>query len=354
MSIQVKRNLNSILIFTAFTSFGAVLYAISNHGLSLIPMLCQFVIGFTFGIVTSLTEIYVFENWLKRKHFSVALLIRSSFYIIVSAAIIIIVITSNFGKEAHLFAYQEEEHNDLLGYLTSIDFIELLAFSVVLSFFVNFVRQINRMLGQNVLFNYVRGKYQLPLEEELIFMFLDLKSSTTIAEKIGLKKNHEFLNDFFHDMTDPILECKGRIYQYVGDEIVLTWHLKEGAKNLNCINCFYNIQNKIYDLKDIYLKKYGVYPEFKAGLHFGEVITGEMGDIKKDIVYHGDTVNTAARIQAECNKYNKKVLVSYDLVSKLDLGDKYIKESMGRIILRGKQKELELFSIEEIIPQYIS
>lgn len=353
MSIQAKRNLNSILIFTAFTSFGAVLYAVSNHGLSLFPMICQFIIGFFFGMTTSLAEIFVFENWLKRKHFSVALLIRSLFYVFVSAAIITIVVSSELGQKAHLFAYEEEEHNNLLGYLTSIDFLELLGFSVVFSFFVNFVRQINRMLGQNVLFNYVRGKYQLPLEEQLIFMFLDLKSSTTIAEKIGLKKNHEFLNDFFHDMTDPILESKGRIYQYVGDEIVLTWHLKEGVRNLNCINCFYNIQNKIYDLKDVYIKKYGVYPEFKAGLHFGEVITGEMGDIKKDIVYHGDTVNTAARIQAECNKYNKKVLVSYDLIVKLDLDGKYEKESMGKIVLRGKQKELELFAIEEITPHKV-
>jgi len=347
MSIQLKRNLNSVFLFTAFTSIGAVLYAIANHGFSLIPIFVQFLIGFFFGLITSLAEVFIFEEWLKRKYFSVALIIRSSFYIIVSAAIILIMVSTKLGQEANLFSFSTDEHEDLIDYATSIEFIELLGFSVVLSFFVNFVRQINRMLGQNVLFNYVRGKYQLPLEEELIFMFLDLKSSTTIAEKLGHIKNHEFLNDFFHDMTDPILESKGKIYQYVGDEVVLTWHTKEGIKNLNCIKCFFNIQNKIYGLKDIYLKKYGVCPEFKAGLHVGMVITGEMGDIKKDIVYHGDTVNTSARIQAECNKYNKKVLASKDLVDMLDLEGKYATESMGNIRLRGKQKELELFSIEE-------
>ena len=347
MSVQSKRNIKSILIFTAFTSIGAVIYAIIYHGFNLTPILAQFIIGFSFGIITSCTELYIFEDWLKRKHFSVALFIRSMFYIIVSAVIIILVVSSKLGQEARLYEFNPEIHDDILDYITSIDFIELLVFSVILSFFVNFVRQINRMLGQNVLLNYVRGKYQLPLEEDLIFMFLDLKSSTTIAERIGLRKNHEFLNDFFHDMTDPILESKGRIYQYVGDEIVLTWHLKEGIKDLNCINCFFNIQNKIYGLKDIYLQKYGVYPEFKAGLHYGMVITGEMGDIKKDIVYHGDTVNTAARIQAECNKYEKKVLASKDLIDKLDLNGEYKTQSMGWIKLRGKETELELFSVEE-------
>jgi adenylate cyclase len=124
--------------------------------------------------------------------------------------------------------------------------------------------------------------------------------------------------------------------------------LKDGTHNLNCINLFFHIQKNIENKKKTYLDKYGVYPEFKAGLHFGKVIAGEMGDIKKDIVYHGDTVNTTARIQAECNKYNKKVLISKELLDNLELNDKYKVESMGFIILRGKEKELELYGIEEV------
>ncbi len=346
MTAQTSRHLKSISLFTALTSAGGVIYAIAYHGISLFPIAGQFVIGFFFGIITSVTEIFVFENRLKRKHFSTALLIRTGYYVLISSSIIIFVVSRQI---AHIYPYDPAKHKDLFSFMRSIDFIELLAFSVLLSFFVNFVRQINRLLGQNVLFNYIRGKYQLPLEEELIFMFLDLKSSTTIAEKLGHIKNHEFLNEFFYDMSDPILECRGRIYQYVGDEIVLTWEIKEGLKDLNCIKCFFDIQNKISGLKDIYNDKYGVYPEFKAGLHVGKVITGEIGDIKKDIVYHGDTVNTAARIQAECNKYNRKVLASKVLVDMLDLKGKYKKESMGNIRLRGKEKELELFSVEELI-----
>lgn len=346
MTAKASRNIISISFFTALTTTGGVIYAIAYHGFSFLPIAGQFVIGFFFGIITSVTEIFVFEDWLKRKRFSTALLIRSGFYVLVSSSIIIFVVSRQI---AHIYPYDPAKHRNLYSFIRSIDFLELLAFSVVLSFFVNFVRQVNRLLGQNVLFNYIRGKYQLPLEEKLIFMFLDLKSSTTIAEKLGHIRNHEFLNDFFHDMTDPILECKGRIYQYVGDEIVLTWQIKEGLKDINCIKCFFDIQNKIYGMKDLYLNKYGVCPEFKAGLHVGIVITGEMGDIKKDIVYHGDTVNTAARIQAECNKYNKKVLASKDLIVMFVPDGKYKTESMGNIRLRGKEKELELFSVEEIL-----
>ncbi len=132
-----------------------------------------------------------------------------------------------------------------------------------------------------------------------------------------------------------------------GDEIVITWHLKDGTKHLNCLKCFFHIRKSIFNNKSAYLEKYGVFPEFKAGLHFGKVITGEMGEIKKDIVYHGDTVNTSARIQAECNAYGKTLLISKDLLDVIDLEDKYKSESMGHIKLRGKLTELELFSIEE-------
>ncbi len=349
LSRQDRRNIKTIFIFTAFTSLGAIINALVEHGLNIYPVLSEFIIGFSFGMIASSFEIYVFEKKFRRVNFSTLLIVRTLFYVMICGIIILAVATSRIGFRADIRYYKALQHHDLLLYITSEDFTELLIYSVVLSFFVNFIRQINRLLGQNVLFNYIAGRYYPAIKEELIFMFLDLKSSTTIAEKIGLEKNHEFLNDFFHDMTDSILEYKGKIYQYVGDEVVLTWTLKSGIEDLNCVKCFFHIHNYILGRKNFYTNKFGVYPEFKAGIHCGEVLAGEIGDIKKDIVYHGDPVNTAARIQAECNFYNKILLISKDLLDKLDLNGLYKVQSMGSIILRGKKSELELFSVEESI-----
>ncbi|MEO8666221.1 MAG: adenylate/guanylate cyclase domain-containing protein, partial [Ignavibacteria bacterium] len=307
---QSKRNLRTIAIFTSLTSAGAIINALIEHGWNLFPVVNEFVIGFIFGIVASVFEIYVFEKQFRRLNFTSLLFIRTLFYVLICTLLIMAVAASRIGYEANIKYYEALNHGNFISFITSGDFAELLVYSVVLSFFVNFIRQIDRLLGQNVLLNYISGRYQPPIEEELIIMFLDLKSSTTIAERIGLIKNHQFLNDFFHDMTASILECRARVYQYVGDEVVLTWKLKEGVMDLNCIRCFYLIQNYINERKDVYIEKYGVYPEFKAGIHFGKVIAGEIGDVKKDIVLHGDTMNTTARIQAECNKYGKKLLSS--------------------------------------------
>ena len=97
------------------------------------------------------------------------------------------------------------------------------------------------------------------------------------------------------------------------------------------------------DKFDYFEKKYQTQPQFKAGLHFGHVITGEMGIVKREIVYSGDVLNTASRIQSICNKMNTEILVSNDLIKRIKLSylSKEIKY-MGNINLRGKQEKIEL------------
>lgn len=348
LSNQHKRNIKSIIIFTSIMSIGTAFNAMMEHGLKFEYIVYDFSIGLIFGLIISLTEIYFFEKKFRRVNFTVLLLIRTFYYVLVATLVIIVLASTDFGLNVDSILHNSLNNKELEGIFKSEDFNEILLYTIVLSFVVNFIRQINHLLGQKVLINYAAGKYHFPVEEDLIFMFLDLKASTTIAEKLGLIKNHRFLNDFFYDLTDPILESKCRIYQYVGDEIVFVWKIKEGIKDLNCINLFFDIEDVIENKKNIYLENYGVYPEFKAGLHCGKVITGEIGYIKKDIVYHGDTINTASRIQSECNVHSKKVLISGDLLSKLEIDpdSDYKVENIGSILLKGKVHELELYSIE--------
>ena len=193
--------------------------------------------------------------------------------------------------------------------------------------------------------NLLLGRYFHPRSEERIFMFLDLRSSTTIAEKLGNRKYFQFLHDFINDATDPILYTKGDIYQYVGDEIVISWTMPNGLQVNNCINCFFDIQAAIQAKSQYYTKEYGYIPEFKAGLHFGSVISGEIGLVKKEIAFSGDVLNTASRIQSECNKHQLDLLLSDELVNLLNLPNNHEVKSIGKIQLRGKAEEVGLSTI---------
>ncbi|WP_213087063.1 adenylate/guanylate cyclase domain-containing protein [Chitinophaga agrisoli] len=210
--------------------------------------------------------------------------------------------------------------------------------------------QINNKFGQGVFWNILRGKYNTPKEENKIFMFLDLNSSTTIAEKLGDKKYHAFLKDLFTDITNPILDNKGEIYQYVGDEVIVAWKHDDGIQNSKCVQCFFDIKYHLLQLNNKYMKLYGVTPIFKAGIHCGKVVAGEVGIIKRDITYSGDVLNTTSRIQDMCKEFNQEVIVSGDLAASLRLAGNFATQTLGSIKLKGKQKEMLLIALKSIIP----
>jgi len=70
-----------------------------------------------------------------------------------------------------------------------------------------------------------------------------------------------------------------------------------------------------------YRREFGAAVNFRAGLDCGLLVTGEMGSVKTEIVFLGDTVNTAARIQDFCRETGDRILASADLIDRLELAD---------------------------------
>jgi len=273
------------------------------------------------------------------------LLVRTFFYVTLCAVGIHVVTMSLLGLSEHgglLEYYKSEQYRD---FVLGGRFVLALAILTLVSFFINFGRQLNRMLGPGTLVNLLLGRYHRPVAEDRIFMFLDLNDSTAIAAALGPLRFNDFKNDFFYDIAEPVLETRGQIYQYVGDEVVVTWTIESGLRQGNCLRCVFLVTERIHEQKDRYLARYGVVPGFKVGLHGGPVVTAEIGDIKKDIVHSGDTVNTAARIEAQCRPLERRVLVSAALLSRCQVPEELEIEDMGDQVLRGKVEALRLYSV---------
>jgi adenylate cyclase len=273
------------------------------------------------------------------------LLVRTAFYVTLFAVAIHAVTMPVLGLSEHgglLGYYRSREYRDFV--LTG-RFPTALAILTLTSFVINFVRQLNRMLGPGTLVSLLLGRYHRPVTEERIFMFLDLNDSTAIAARLGPLRFNDFKNDFFHDIAEPVLATRGQIYQYVGDEAVVTWTAERGLRQGNCLRCVFLVGERIHDQRDRYLARYGIVPQFKAGLHGGPVVTAEIGDIKKDIVHSGDTVNTAARVEAQCRPLERRVLVSGALLERCQVPVELELEDMGERELRGKVEALRLYSL---------
>lgn len=225
--------------------------------------------------------------------------------------------------------------------------IRFLILTLLISFILNFIRLTARILGPKTLVNYLLGKYYKPRTEERIFMFIDLNRSTTLAETLDPLKYHQLLVSFFDDISPAITRTKGEIYQYVGDEMVITWEIKDGIKKNNCIRCYFEMQEILNQLQSQYLETFNIIPEFKAGIHGGEVITAIIGKLKSDIVFHGDVVNTSERILNQCHPLHKKLLVSEYVVRRLNLYPYFEAEFVSSIKLKGKEKDMSLYTIIE-------
>ncbi len=208
--------------------------------------------------------------------------------------------------------------------------------------------QILNKFGPGVFWKMVRGKYYRPKTEDRIFMFLDLNGSTTIAEQIGNEKYHDLLKEFFADITNSILDHGGEIYQYLGDGIIIDWSTEGDSRDLRCIFCFFDMRKEIQARRDQYEKKFGLVPTFKAGLHAGDVVVGEIGIIKRDITYSGDVLNTAARIQGMCHQLKSELLVSDELLKRELLPEQFVADAVGSFRLKGKEREMELYGISAV------
>ena len=90
---------------------------------------------------------------------------------------------------------------------------------------------------------------------------------------------------------------------------------------------------------------YGLIPEFKAGMHSGSVTVGEIGIVKRDIIYTGDVLNTTSRIQEACNLHRAELLVSDEIIAALNNLEYYQIEEIGEIQLKGKSNKIKIAAV---------
>ncbi len=331
ISILKRNKLKRLLRFGLYTSlvFTVVIYLDANDF-----YISQVFIGFIFGILVGILE----EVTSHRRYVTISLPLQFlvKFLGIVLITFIIISIS--------LFIH-DLQFEDIRTLILQKEISSPLVLSASVAFLVMTFFQVEKLIGRNMLANYLKGRYRRPKKEIRVFLFIDLKSSTSISEKLGNDAYYSFLNDAIYEMSAAIVETKAEIYQYVGDEIVFTWPLEKGIRNNNCLRLYEKITEQLKEKRSYFLKHYGYQPKFKGALHAGIVLAAEIGHIKKDIVYSGDVLNATARMESMCNKLEADVLISKSLFNLLDKKHEIVYDDLGAISLKGKDEKLELIKI---------
>lgn len=306
-------------------------------------MLAVAIVGFLVGTV----ELLFLENLFRNESFSKKIIYKFGIYTLLMMIIISITYPIAASMEMNLSFFNKQVWEKYAGFLASETFLSTLLQMATSLFLCAIYTVISENLGHNVLVNFLTGRYHRPRQEERIFMFLDMKSSTAFAEQLGHVRYFELLRDYYSDLSNAIINNLGEVYQYIGDEVVITWKSEKGLRNNNCVKCFLAMRKDLKNRESFYNHKFGLVPSFKAGLHMGKVTVGEIGALKKEIFFTGDVLNVTSRIQGLCNEYGTDLLLSADLIEQLGNQSEFEFMGLGETSLKGRSTKLKLFRLEE-------
>jgi len=222
-----------------------------------------------------------------------------------------------------------------------------LAMSAVASFVIISLLQLRRLHHPSELWRLVTGRYHYPEEEELVFLFVDLVSSTATAERLGHLGCSRLLRDLFADLSEPILAWRGRVYQHLGDGVIVTW-TPRAIEQAAPVRCFFDMVAHLSEHREHYERDYGLMPAIRGAVHVGPVVMTWVGEARKELAYHGDTVNAVSRMVSCCKDLGADLLVSERVRAGVDGTPGLTTRPLGAVELKGKSAAVPLYAVESV------
>jgi class 3 adenylate cyclase/hemoglobin-like flavoprotein len=149
-------------------------------------------------------------------------------------------------------------------------------------------------------------------EKRVAVMFCDMRGFTRLAAGQLAHDVIHVLNRFLHAVCEPVLANRGYIDKYLGDGFLAVFGLDGGASPcLDATRAALRMPERVAALNRSLEQGFGVTIDFGVGLHFGDVVVGDMGHPQKtQFSVIGDTVNVASRIEQSNKRFGTRILAS--------------------------------------------
>ncbi len=127
--------------------------------------------------------------------------------------------------------------------------------------------------------------------------------------------------------------------------MVVTWTVAAGRIRARPVACFFAIEDALSVAAPGFERDFGVLPRLRGALHAGSVVTGEVGESKREIVFHGDVMNAAARLEQAARELGHQLLASEE-ARRLSLNvDRFGFSALGPLALRGRAAPVQVFVV---------
>ncbi len=345
MRSLVRKRLRTIRGFAVWgLLIGAIVGTLVGRldGLSLpAPSVRGAIIGILIGTGIGVGEELILPRWSRRMSFGRLNFARTAGYMVL---MIVALVTVNAADG--ILRGGMTPIASITDYAAGAAIARDLVFALVTAVVVSSYLQIRKLHNPGEIRRLLTGRYHYPREERRIFLFADLVGSTAIAERLGHIAYSSFLRDCFSDVSEAILAWQGQVYQHAGDSVIVSWEFEEAARSAAPIRCFGDMVELLEARAADYVATYQAAPELRAGIHGGEVVTTWVGEARKDLAYHGDTLNTTARLEGLCKEMGAECLVSDQVYAATRLPSGFASKAVGAVSVRGRSASLKLWAVE--------
>jgi adenylate cyclase len=340
MDARFERKLRLLAVIIAAGTIAGLAAGLAINVAQGRTSLSSMVVGVSYGMLICIAigcvELFVLDGpmrvWLGGLSFTANLIVRSAIY----AAIIIVIQLSQAGEVIAGLPLDRSSQNFWFGFI----------YSAVISVLMNLVFGVANIIGPRAFLNFITGRYHSPVEENRFVLFVDIAGSTGLAERLGGVGIHRFLDRTFRLLTVAVVDYRGEVLNYIGDEVIVTWRESSGAIECRPLRCFTAMRDALAHASSQFEREFGAVPRIRGSLHFGPVIVGEIGDIKRAIVFNGDVMNTAARLEELSRNVDGGFLASRAAMERFNSAPPFAIRDLGRLPIRGRADGIDVVGID--------
>jgi class 3 adenylate cyclase len=188
------------------------------------------------------------------------------------------------------------------------------------------------------------------VEKRMTVLFSDIRSFTTLSEKMTPEDNFKFINSFLGEMGPVIRKNNGFIDKYIGDAIMAIFEREEdallaGIEMLTTLTS-YNEKNRNSETR----------PPIKIGIgiHTGDMMFGTVGEHNRmDSTVISDAVNLASRVESSTKDYGISMLITEDLLLSIKSQEKLKIRYIDKINVKGKNIPVKIYEVYNSEPDPI-
>ncbi|WP_000310340.1 adenylate/guanylate cyclase domain-containing protein, partial [Leptospira interrogans] len=204
-------------------------------------------------------------------------------------------------------------------------------------------RFVNKEIAEMVL------KHELTLGGErkmCAIFFSDIRSFTSISEKLQPEEVVEFLNEYMTEMVHCVNETHGIVDKFIGDAIMATWGAAKTSDRdaENAVNGALMMREALIKFNQGRGGEKKPIIQIGCGLNFGPVIAGQIGSEQRlEYTVIGDAVNLASRVEALNKPFGTDILITQDLLD--HVSEIFNVEKMQSIKVKGKEEPQVIYAV---------